>query len=142
MTAPKPLLKFSAPSDRALENLEAGQIFCQRHDSYNDPFEFWSEIVTGIPDAVSEPNRFLSALRAWGFHYDTVHEALAEPNVSENVTEYFDECASYAPPFEDMRLSMRIACFASQRDNLLMWSHYADGLRGLCIAFDEEVTCL
>lgn len=138
MPSPKPLLKFSAPSDRALENLEAGQIFCQRHDSYNDPFEFWSEIVTGIPDAVLEPNRFLSALRAWGFHYDTVDEALADQNVTENVTEYFDECTSYAPPFEDMRRGMRIACFASQRDNLLMWSHYADGLRGFCIAFDEE----
>src|SRR3546814_18756533 len=23
-------------------------------------------------------------------------------------------------------------------DNLLMWSHYGDGLRGFCIAFDEE----
>ena len=34
---------------------------------------------------------------------------------------------------------MRIACFASERDNLLMWSHYADGLRGFCVVFDEEI---
>ena len=34
---------------------------------------------------------------------------------------------------------MRISCFSSEKDNLLMWSHYADGLRGFCIVFDEDV---
>src|SRR3546814_2287171 len=37
-----------------------------------------------------------------------------------------------------MRQEMRISCFSSEADNLLMWSHYGDGLRGFCIAFDEE----
>ncbi|WFU31299.1 DUF2971 domain-containing protein [Bradyrhizobium brasilense] len=35
--------------------------------------------------------------------------------------------------------SIRIACFGSERDNLLMWSHYGDGLRGFCIVFDEKL---
>lgn len=50
---------------------------------------------------------------------------------------YFDECLHYAPPIESMRQQMRIACFGSDRDNLLMWSHYADGLRGFCIIFED-----
>lgn len=137
MDGPKELLKYNAPSKYALDNLESGQICCQHYGAYNDPFEFWSEIVVGIPDAECEPERFLSALKAWGFHFDTVAEALAEPLVNENVEAYFEECASYAPPFELMRQEMRIACFASQRDNLLMWSHYADGLRGFSVVFDE-----
>src|SRR3546814_7447189 len=37
-----------------------------------------------------------------------------------------------------MRQEMRISCFSSEADNLLMWSHYGDGLRGFCITFDEE----
>jgi len=138
MTAQRQLLKFCSPSEYALENIAAGQIFCQHHDAYNDPFEFWSEIVSGIPDADSEPERFLAALRAWGFNYDTVTEALADAAVAEDVAEYFEECVQYVPPFDLMRQAMRIACFASERDNLLMWSHYADGLRGFCVVFDEE----
>jgi len=138
MDGQKQLLKFSAPSKYALANLESGQIFCQHYGAYNDPFEFWSEIVTGIPDAGREPERFLSALRTWGFYFDSVEEALGEPLVSESVEEYFEECASYVPPFDVMRKKMRIACFASQRDNLLMWSHYADGLRGFSVVFDED----
>lgn len=27
--------------------------------------------------------------------------------------------------------------FGSEPDNLLMWSHYADGLRGFCLVFDD-----
>lgn len=134
----KQLLKFNAPSDYALSNLESGTIFCQRYDAYNDPFEFWTEIVRGIPDADRDPERFLAALKAWGFNFGTVSEALNEPVVRENAQEYFEECELYAPPFEDMRQSVRIACFASQNDNLLMWSHYADGLRGFCVVFDED----
>jgi DUF2971 family protein len=35
--------------------------------------------------------------------------------------------------------SIRIACFGSEPGNLLMWSHYADGLRGFCVVFDEKL---
>lgn len=139
MTIKKQLLKFCAPSEHALENIAAGQIFCQHHAAYNDPFEFWSKIVVGIPDATLEPERFLAALRAWGFYFDTVEDALADETVAESVGEYFEECVQYVPPFTTMRQEMRIACFASEPNNLLMWSHYADGLRGFCVVFDEEL---
>lgn len=56
----------------------------------------------------------------------------------EDLIAYFDECQNYQPPFKEMRDEVRIACFGSQRENLLMWSHYADGLRGFCIVFDED----
>lgn len=133
------LLKFSRPSDNALQNLEKGQLFCQHYAAYNDPFEFWTRISSGIPDRDQEPERYLAALRAWGFDYRTVGEALKDPAIRDNVGEYFDECQSYAPPFEEMKQGMRISCFSAEADNLLMWSHYGDGLRGFCIAFDEGV---
>ena len=53
--------------------------------------------------------------------------------------EYFESVQGYEPPFELMLDGMRIACFGSEADNLLMWSHYADGLRGFCIVFDEDL---
>jgi hypothetical protein len=131
------LLKFSGPTSYALQNLERGQIFCQHYAAYNDPFEFWTRISSGIPHPDEEPQRYLAALRAWGFDYRTVAEANSDPVSQESVDEYFEECQLYAPPFEAMRQEMRISCFSSEADNLLMWSHYGDGLRGFCVAFDE-----
>lgn len=127
----KQLTKFSGPTPYALQNLERGAIYCQHYSCYNDPFEFWAEIHEGIPDAMHEPKRFQAALRAWGM-------ASSSPE-DENLVAYFDECQDYQPPFRQMRDTARIACFGSQPDNLLMWSHYADGLRGFCIIYDEDL---
>lgn len=132
------LYKFSGPTEYALQNLENGVIFCQHYSAYNDPFEFWSNIHEGIPNASREPERFMAALRAWGFQVDSIAEAQSYAD-DEDTKNYFDECIEYAPLFGPMRKYMRIACFGSEHDNLLMWSHYGDGLRGFCIVFDEEL---
>lgn len=126
----KELLKFCSPSDYSISNIENGTIFCQHFSAYNDPFEFWTNIHDGVPDAAEEPERFSAALAAWGM--------TGTPPDDEDLIEYFNECHNYQPSFKEMRDSARIACFGSQRDNLLMWSHYADGLRGFCIVFDED----
>lgn len=136
---PKLLIKFSSPTEHALQNLRDGVLFCQHYAAYNDPFECWTKIVEGIPSQVRDSERFISAVKAWGFDVKTETEARADPLIVSYADEYFDECQHYAPPFETMRQGMRIACFGSELDSLLMWSHYGDGLRGFCIAFDEEL---
>jgi hypothetical protein len=135
-TSPDPspgrsLLKFSAPQDYALENLKNGMIFCQHYTRYNDPFEFRARILEGRPDQQAEPERFAAAVREWGF--PVVDDAL-----EFEANEYLESIEYYEPHFAGMLDGMRIACFGAERDNLLMWSHYADGLRGFCIAFDED----
>lgn len=125
------LLKFCSPTLYALENLENSVIYCQHYSAYNDPFELWSNIYEGVPDKEREPERFLAALKAWGLEG-------CSPR-SKDLISYFDECKDYQPPFRKMRDEVRIACFGSQRENMLMWSHYADGLRGFCIVFDEDL---
>src|SRR4051794_15687949 len=127
MNSDDQLFKFNGPTSHALRNLEIGQVFCQHYAAYNDPFEFWTTISTGIPHPEREPERYLAALRAWGFDCRTIAEAMDNPVIQESVEEYFEECQLYAPPFEAMRQGMRISCFSSEADNLLMWSHYADG---------------
>lgn len=135
----KHLLKFSGPTEYALQNLEDGVIFCQHYSAYNDPFEFWNNVHEGIPDPKFDPERYLAAAKAWGFPASSIDELMAIDIFSENVEDYFHECQHYAPPFAAMRQEMRIACFGSNRDNLLLWSHYGDGLRGFCIVFNEDL---
>ncbi|MGY2803941.1 DUF2971 domain-containing protein [Bradyrhizobium sp. USDA 4506] len=56
----------------------------------------------------------------------------------EHSRDYFESIEELQPPFDQMADGIRIASFGSERDNLLMWSHYGDGLRGFCIVFDEQ----
>lgn len=125
------LLKFCSPNSHALSNLLNSVIYCQHYARFNDPFECWAKFVSGIPDEKNEPERFAEAVKAWG--YDS-GKGMNDPDT----VAYFEDVLSYEPPFEEMLDRVRIACFGSEPDNLLMWSHYADGLRGFCIVFDEE----
>lgn len=125
------LLKFCSPNEHALSNLRARVIYCQHYARFNDPFEFWTEFVSGIPDEKTEPERFGSAIREWGF--ESAEGMANDPDTAA----YFDEMRLYEPPFEQMVDWVRIACFGSEPANLLMWSHYADGLRGFCVVFEE-----
>lgn len=36
-------------------------------------------------------------------------------------------------------LESNVCCFTKKSNNSLMWSHYADGMRGLCIAYDQDL---
>ena len=46
----------------------------------------------------------------------------------------------YAPNYDinDFSANVGIRCFSATYNNILMWSHYADGHRGLCIEFDAK----
>lgn len=132
--APKrSLLKFSGPTEYALENLSRRVLYCQHFAGFNDPFEFWTDFREGIPEPETEYDRFITAIKAWGFSEERLAEAL------ENSEEYFESLEESQPRFKQMADRIRIACFGSEPDNLLMWSHYADGLRGFCVVFDEDL---
>lgn len=122
------IYKYTSCSRHAFENVKERQIFCRHYSGFNDPFEFWAIIEEGIPTRETDSVRFERALKAWGFETDYCQE----------VQDYFDEVRDYQTKFSDVFEGLRISCFSRELNNLLMWSHYADGLRGFCLEFDEK----
>lgn len=43
-----------------------------------------------------------------------------------------------APSIFEMRKKARISCFSKRKDSILMWSHYADSHRGVCLEIEEN----
>lgn len=41
--------------------------------------------------------------------------------------------------WKDLEKTMYLKCFSENWDNLLMWAHYADGCRGMCVEYDLSV---
>jgi len=41
--------------------------------------------------------------------------------------------------FDQVRNSFGITCFGEKKDNLTMWSHYADSHKGVCIGFEPQL---
>lgn len=122
------IYKFSPFSEHALENIRRSQVFCRHYSEFNDPFEFWSIVDEGEPHPEHDPERYRRALEAWDF-VSAGHD---------EVRDYFKEIRCYQANFLDVFKGIRISCFSRDAESLLMWSHYADGLRGLCLELDEE----
>ncbi|MBP7508061.1 MAG: DUF2971 domain-containing protein [Prolixibacteraceae bacterium] len=125
------IYKFFSADDCSLTNLSRNQIYCNHYSAFNDPFECWCIEKTGIPDPVREKDRYNSIVSAWG--YDP------GPNGADEVIDY---CQEFNHEFS-MRVtnyieSARFSCFCKRMDNILMWSHYADGLRGFCLEFSRN----
>lgn len=123
------LFKYSRCSEYAIENLANSQVYCRHFSEFNDPFEFWSLMEEGVPTP-KDVIRLQRAMHAWGFDAE-----YSDPLVQQ----YFDEVKDYQANFSYAFRGVRISCFSREVRNLLMWSHYADGLRGFCVEFDETV---
>ncbi|MDR3680518.1 MAG: DUF2971 domain-containing protein [Flavipsychrobacter sp.] len=131
----KSIFKFHCVNSYSLEALKNSQIFCNHYMAFNDPFECWCIEQNGIPDPVHDKERFSAVYRAWGF---------VDPDFSQGGVEqlngYCDQFDNeYARNVSKYIESARISCFSRDINNMLMWSHYADGLRGFCIEFDPEM---
>jgi len=124
------LYKYWRVSERSLKALSERMLYAQHFTRFNDPFECGAHFLAGQIDREAEPERFAALIRAWGFD-DPADAPL------EDTEEYFEQFETH-----DLEMALpgvRICCFASEIDNLLMWSHYGDGLRGFCLEFDEAI---
>lgn len=127
------MYKYFTFDKYSLDNLRKKQLWCNHYEAFNDPFECWCIEKIGIPDPIKEWDRFDQVAKTWGFAsgHDVSKEDLFE-YCSEFVHQYSMRVSRYVD-------SARITCFSQRPDNLLMWSHYANGLRGFCVEFEKNI---
>jgi Protein of unknown function (DUF2971) len=110
-------------------NLETGRkilnsgLLLQAPDNFNDPFDCLAQANVWSPEYRFPPEQ------------DDLQ--YANSKIQELPQKY--QLQSYRI-FEDMRASyyFAITCFGERHDEHLMWSHYADNHKGLCLGFDAR----
>lgn len=103
---------------RTVSIIEKNQIYLCPLDRQNDPFEFafnddFGEIVKQVPTlqsgtTISELNYVLASQDKWKNKCEEIHSYKAK---------------------------MSIACFCEEKDNMLLWAHYANSNQGICIEY-------
>lgn len=127
------IYKYCPPTRFTVENLAHHSVYCRPPCEFNDPFEFWSTVHNGLPTFNDDDDRFRAAVAAWGFPGTKLKDL---PLDHDTFLEYFGSLCDSAPDLHSIYDHARVSCFSSDPRNLLMWSHYADGLRGCCLGFD------
>ncbi|MDD2306067.1 MAG: DUF2971 domain-containing protein [Prolixibacteraceae bacterium] len=127
------LYKYFTVDEYSISNLIRNELYCRNYKAFNDPFECWFILKEGSPDPEKEPDRFEKICQIWGY------EKESDDAFYDSYYLYMEELESYQPDIKKILDGSRISCFSKEIDNLLMWSHYADGLRGFCLEFDESL---
>ncbi|EKD32216.1 MAG: hypothetical protein ACD_77C00146G0003 [uncultured bacterium] len=98
---------------------------------FNDPFEFHEKL---IDDNLSEEH-FLQILSSAG---------ITDPNTISAHREIFkrdypDFVNRISDTHRRRKEATKLCCFSTDHDNILMWSHYAEKHKGICIGFSKEI---
>lgn len=137
MEKPKSLFKFESINEYSLRNLKNAQIFFNCPSTFNDPFD--SSIQETIftlsnNDLVEIHNHYIDE---GGIKSDKVDSFKDLPDNFRGQVER----GMHQPlrDLESMYLNeLGCSCFTEDNTEILMWSHYANGHKGICLEFNTS----
>ena len=122
MTMPSRLFRYETISLQTLRNLKNQVVYFGAPRNFNDPYD--CAIAAAIGDLSDDGlNHLLSGVQvnASADQLKALYKDAATKTLSEIAESFLDKRG--------------VSCFTEKNDNLLMWSHYADGGRGICLEF-------
>lgn len=124
---PQHLYKYRRLNDHTEKIITCNEMYFSSPNDFNDPFD------CKIP--MDTKNVSVSEIK------DYLVKAGVKQQELEKLTNAFKDDPNkflvlLREKTENTINSMGICCFSSNDDNILMWSHYADYHRGICLKFD------
>ncbi|MEQ8362027.1 MAG: DUF2971 domain-containing protein [Cyclobacteriaceae bacterium] len=126
---PKIIYKYSKINEFLFQQMTNNELWFSNPQDFNDPYdcnigfnkrkyteaevrEFWAEKEIGA-DKKEE----------------RIKEWMADPSKIEKFL---------AEPIKNLLREKGVTCFTSKNDSILMWSHYANSHKGVCLGFSSE----
>jgi len=122
------LYKYRAIDARTLRIVACNQLYFAPPDAFNDPFD--CNIVPNMRASREEMEQFIRTEMP-GLS-DQKYQELAERNLN-GLDDHLSK--SLRTDLDSMRESLTLSCFSQVNNSSLMYSHYADAHRGLCLEF-------
>ncbi len=135
---PPTLYKYYSFNEWTEAIFERNQVYFQSPDCFNDPFD--SKMSTTYEgDKEQRIDRLIDFWRKGPFK-DKPKEDLHRQ--ASEVVERGKDISLIVKTLEDSserrRKQMGVFCMAQRKNNLLMWSHYADSHKGFCLEFQTN----
>ena len=123
-----PLYKYRSLADASkeytLDIFRKCELFFAAPSSFNDPFDCkFSPVIASVKNLASE----IAKRQTLGYEPDNVERTiLADSAIDANFVKAVDRVMN----------RHGICCFSRNDEEILMWSHYADCHKGICLEFD------
>jgi len=122
------MYRYKSITKYLLDELKDGYIYFNAPIEFNDPFEFQYDI-----------RKIEIAARAWaGLTYEKVNRPISRSDFENG----YEEClkilsAAMSGKRQELLYGRGVCCFTERSNNYLLWSHYANGHRGICIGYRD-----
>ncbi|MEJ2671534.1 MAG: DUF2971 domain-containing protein [Deltaproteobacteria bacterium] len=133
---------LESPENGSKESRELERIFTSREiwmpkpSDFNDPFECQPKLILGLGRlGISSYLRKLENRRL-SYTDETTRKRLLK-EAKEKL--YSDPHGVAKNSYEQFLHNTGLYCLSEKNDDILMWSHYASGHRGLCLEFDPAI---
>jgi len=127
------LYKYTTYSENLLSNLARDKIWVSTPDRFNDLFDCQYTINRKLSESeIKELHALAEHRKQSGDVNDLLVTACDTGNLGDMANEIADKLE------ENLRSKVGLYCLSEICDSLLMWSHYADMHRGLCLGFKAK----
>lgn len=124
------LYKYTSISKYFFKNMEDSTLYYSNPNDFNDPFDCkFNSIYNYSPEAI---RKFFGALRPSFNVSDEAYQATFGYLI-DNPLEFTKDLSRIIRPYFG---SKGVGCYTLKPDNLLMWAHYANCHKEICLKFD------
>ena len=120
----------------AKELIESDEVYLTRPTEFNDPYD-----VGIFPVIEGEKSEIVDKLVEERLQiYSEEKKKYFESSIRNEVKDYSsDALKNICNEFiKHRQKTTAVLCFTDSPSNMLMWSHYADSHKGICLEFDTE----
>lgn len=126
------LYKYRSMHSEGLEDIfEKRQVFLSDATKFNDPFESKPQII--VDKSSLKRKAFLKELTK--NHFPTANKAEINELMREKLKSLTNK-DELIKTYNNFVSKIGIYCLSEKNDDLLMWAHYSDAHRGLCLEFE------
>ena len=140
---PVKLYKYRHWNDNTKKILINNELYFQSAENFNDPFD-----ANIILDMDATPAEWISRAVLLHNHYGgempkSEYQKMCSVlyHITEEERAYFSKNVTELVT-QEVRKNTGIYCFTKSEDNILMWSHYANEHKGICLEFDHSAPAL
>jgi hypothetical protein len=112
--------------------LESKTLWFSSPKDFNDPFDCNINLIDFTPsemDIVKLINEKVEGNRS-----------LRRKEIQKNKQNSYRIKKQMAEQFQEVFYNSGVCCFSEVNDNMLMWSHYADNHKGICLKFSSTIS--
>jgi len=128
ITKERYIYKYFTINEYLLRTLINNELYFSCPSDFNDPFDCQFKLEL-VKDSIAE-EQFYENLIQSGI---AVEDVKAATSISEKNSGLENKIN------DELRKRLGVLCFSEKSEEILMWSHYADSHRGVCLIFDWKI---